>query len=94
MATNIPIFNYTSNNANTQIFNDFISESVLPNIPKNTTLFIDNATIHKSLKLKKIIESYDCKLLFNISYSPEFNPIELFQNVLKRQYYQQFNIQF
>lgn len=44
---------------------------------------MDNATIHKSHKLKDIIDSYDCKLLFNIAYSPEFNPIELFQNVLK-----------
>ncbi len=70
-------------NANTQIFNDYISESALPNIPKNTTLFMDNAAIHKLHKLKDIIDSYDCKLLFSIAYPPEFNPIELFQNVLK-----------
>ena len=69
--------------ANTEIFNKFIIDDVLPKISKGDTLFMDNAKIHKSNILANYIRDSDFHLLFNIPYSPEFNPIELFQNVIK-----------
>ena len=69
--------------ANTEIFNKFIINNVLPKISKGDTLFMDNAKIHKSNLLANYIRDSDFHLLFNIPYSPEFNPIELFQNVIK-----------
>ena len=69
--------------ANTEIFNKFIIDDVLPKISKGDTLFMDNAKIHKSNVLANYIRDYDFHLLFNIPYSPEFNPIKLFQNVIK-----------
>ena len=69
--------------ANTEIFNKFIIDDVLPKISKGNTLFMDNAKIHKSNILADYIRKSDYHLLFNIPYSPEFNPIELFQNVIK-----------
>ena len=36
-----------------------------------------NASFHKSSKIKELIESYRCRLLFLPPYySPDFNPIE------------------
>ena len=69
--------------ANTEIFNKFIINDALPKISKGDTLFMDNAKIHKSNLLANYIRDSDFHLLFNIPYSPEFNPIELFQNVIK-----------
>ena len=69
--------------ANTEIFNNFIIDDVLPKISKGNTLFMDNAKIHKSNILVDYIRKSGHHLLFNIPYSPEFNPIELFQNVIK-----------
>ena len=68
---------------NTEIFNKFIINDALPKISKGDTLFMDNAKIHKSNLLANYIRDSDFHLLFNIPYSPEFNPIELFQNVIK-----------
>ena len=44
---------------------------------------MDNASFHKSNKIKELIESYGCRLIFLPSYSPDFNPIEKYWSFLK-----------
>ena len=45
---------------------------------------MDNATFHKSLKTKELIESVGSKLIFLPPYSPDLNPIEKFCSSIKR----------
>ncbi|MBA3752319.1 transposase [Candidatus Dependentiae bacterium] len=37
---------------------------------------MDNASFHKNGKIKALIESAGCDLLYLPAYSPDFNPIE------------------
>ncbi len=44
---------------------------------------LDNSTFHKSPKVKILIESAGCKLIFLPPYSPDLNPIETFWTNMK-----------
>ena len=44
---------------------------------------MDNATFHKSKKLKEIIEKAKCRLIYLPPYSPDYNLIENRWNDLK-----------
>ena len=45
---------------------------------------MDNASLHKSQKTNKLIESVGCKVIFLPPYPPDFNPIEKFWGNIKR----------
>ena len=49
----------------------------------STIPFMDNAKIHKSLELKEYLNDHDKYIIFNVPYSPKFNPIEFVFNTLK-----------
>ena len=57
-----------------QVFNTWLKEVLLPEIPKGTTLIMDNASFHKGEKTKKLIQEAPCHLLFLPTYSPDLNP--------------------
>ena len=59
------------------------------NIPKSSTILLDNASIHKSQTLKDIVAQKQCNLMFTPPYSPQFNPIELVFGILKQEFYKQ-----
>lgn len=61
---------------NTELFNFWLENMLLPELTPGTTLILDNASIHKSEKTKDLISSYNCKLIFLPPYSPDLNPIE------------------
>ena len=61
---------------NTNLFNLWIKEFLLPAIKPGYTIIMDNAAFHKSLETKKLIESSGYELLFLPPYSPDLNPIE------------------
>jgi transposase len=69
------------NSANSVIFLDFIKS--IPNI-KNKYLFLDNARIHHSKIISSHVKENNIKLLFNVPYSPEYNPIEIMFSKLKK----------
>ena len=60
--------------ANSKLFLNFLKN--IPNII-NKTLFMDNASIHHSKIVKKYTSDNNINNLFNVPYSPEYNPIEL-----------------
>ncbi len=44
-------------------------------IEHNTLVIMDNATFHKSLQTKALLDEKGCSLLFLPPYSPQLNPI-------------------
>lgn len=54
-------------------------------VPKmgHTLPFMDNARIHTAKDVKLCLECHNKKPIFNVPYSPQFNPIEYLFNTLK-----------
>ena len=63
------------NSANAIDFKNFIINLVNKGI-NNKYLLLDNARIHHATIIKDYIKDTNNKLLFNVPYTPEFNPIE------------------
>lgn len=61
---------------NTALFNDWIAQSLLPELSPGMTVILDNAAFHKSKTTEQLIRSAGCQLLFLPPYSPDLNPIE------------------
>jgi len=67
---------------NGQIFLDFMKELLLIIKPQNSIL-LDNARIHHSILLKAYMENMPNKMIYNVPYSPEYNPIEKVFSIIK-----------
>lgn len=67
-----------------ELFETWVEQVLLPELIPGQTIIMDNATFHKSLKTKNLIEGAGCNLLFLPPYSPDFNPIEKFWAWLKK----------
>ena len=63
-------------NINTAIFNNWITENLIPKLPNKSALIMDNATFHKGSQTKKSIEEAGHVLMYLPPYSPDLNPIE------------------
>jgi transposase len=46
-------------------------------------IFLDNLRVHHTLKVKELCKSLDIPLVFNLPYSPDYNPIETYFSLLK-----------
>jgi len=69
---------------NSDIYLDFISS--IKDSLKDRNLVQDNARIHHSKKVKEYAKNNNINMIYNPPYSPEFNPIELIFNKLKKEY--------
>jgi transposase len=58
-------------------------KGLLPNLEVGSILVLDNWTVHPGADIKELVESYQCKLRYLPSYSPDFNPIELVFSKIK-----------
>ena len=67
---------YFSGNTDTEIFNQWVEEFLIPELQSNQTVIMDNAAFHKSQRTRELVESAKCRLLYLPPYSPDFNPIE------------------
>ena len=47
-------------------------------------IFMDNLSVHKTLVTQKAYENLDIKPIFNLPYSPDYNPIESVFSLVKR----------
>ena len=61
---------------NTDLFNAWLKEVLVPQLPPGKLLILDNATFHRSKESQKIVEKAKCSLMFLPPYSPDLNPIE------------------
>ena len=68
---------------NTAVVEVWVEQVLVPVLKPGQTVVIDNASFHKSLTLRELIEQAGCKLLFLPPYSPDLNKIEKFWARLK-----------
>jgi isfu1 transposase len=64
-------------NMNTEYFNRYLTENLLPILKKGQRVILDNAKFHKILpKTKQAFDEKECLFLYLPPYSPHLNPIE------------------
>ena len=66
------------------LFEYWLKQWLLPCLPEDIVIVMDNASFHRKKKLFEIAEAYHRKLIFLPPYSPELNPIEHFWAKLKQ----------
>lgn len=71
-------------NMDSKMFEFWFEKYLLPTLPENTTIVMDNASFHRKSKLDFLAQKFNKKLIFLPPYSPELNPIENVWACLKR----------
>lgn len=61
---------------NTEIFDAWIIQDLLPKLPESSFIVMDNASFHKGEVMKKAINDQGHILMYLPTYSPDLNPIE------------------
>jgi transposase len=69
----ISLFNST---INTEIYNAWVMQDLLPKLPQNSVIVMDNASFHKASLMQQAISDAGHILLYLPTYSPDMNPIE------------------
>lgn len=69
--------------ADTVVFETFIEFCLVPTLEPGSIVVMDNLSIHKSPKTRRLIEEAGGSIFFLPTYSPDFNPIELAWSKLK-----------
>ena len=67
-----------------EVFNSWVESFLINELQPGQFVVMDNASFHKSVKTKELIESVGCKVIFLPPYSPDLNPIEKFWANMKR----------
>ena len=73
-----------AHNTDKEFIEEWVEKCLIKELKKGQTVVWDNASFHKSAKVKKMIKDAGCKLIFLPPYSPDLNPIEHFWANLKR----------
>ena len=63
-------------NVDANTFFAWMTQDLLPKVPKNSVIVMDNAAFHKRKDILESILSADCIPEFLPTYSPDLNPIE------------------
>ena len=71
---------------NIQKFKEYLVRLREENGDDKLCIFMDNLTVHKSNKTKKTLQTLKIKSIFNISYSPQYNPIESVFSKVKQKF--------
>lgn len=61
---------------NRTIFEKWLSEKLLPELKPGLMIILDNATFHKSERIKELVKAAQCELQYLPPYSPDLNEIE------------------
>lgn len=68
----------------TEMFNLWFIQKLLPNLRAEQVVILDNASFHKSPLLAIEAKKHGVKIIYLPAYSPDLNPIEKFWANLKR----------
>ena len=68
----------------TDDFHEFLTEFNPPNNGKKNVVIMDNLPVHKADKIIELLASKNVEVIFLPSYTPELNPIEKKNHLLKR----------
>lgn len=55
---------------NSELFEAYVEKILVPTLKPGQTIILDNASFHKSVKIRKLIGNVGCKVLFLPPYSP------------------------
>ena len=70
-------------NTDSSLFEFWFENHLLPSIPDNSVIVLDNASFHNKSRLSTLISHSNKKIVFLPPYSPDLNPIEKFWANLK-----------
>ena len=59
-----------------ELFNAFVEDALKPLLRPGQVVVLDNLSVHRSAKARRLIESAGCQLVLLPPYSPDLNPIE------------------
>jgi transposase len=62
--------------ANGAVFEGYLREMLLPALGEEDVVVMDNLSVHKSERVREMIEGVGARVLYLPPYSPDFNPIE------------------
>lgn len=63
-------------NVNADVFTAWVEQDLLPKLPVQSVVVMDNATFHKREDTQNMIRNAGHELLYLPAYSPDLNPIE------------------
>lgn len=63
-------------NINSDVFHGWVKEVLIPELPKESVIVMDNATFHKRDDTQELLDLHGHQILWLPPYSPDFNPIE------------------
>lgn len=69
---------------NSDVFEAFIEQVLVPAIAPGDIVVMDNLSSHKRPKVKNLIEAAGAQLLYLPPYSPDLNPIEMIFSKIKQ----------
>lgn len=59
-----------------KVFEAYVEKVLAPSLRPGQTVVLDNLGAHRPKRIRELIESRDCELLYLPAYSPDLNPIE------------------
>ncbi len=60
----------------TAVFEAYLKRVLVPSLRAGQVVLMDNLSAHKGSRVRELIESRGCELIYLPPYSPDFNPIE------------------
>ena len=60
----------------TAVFEAYLERVLVPSLRAGQVVVMDNLSAHKGSRVRELIESRGCELIYLPPYSPDFNPIE------------------
>jgi transposase len=61
---------------NREVFEAYVEHALAPTLQAGQVVIMDNLSAHKPARVREMIESRGCELIYLPAYSPDFNPIE------------------
>jgi transposase len=61
---------------NREVFEAYVEHALAPTLHTGQVVIMDNLSAHKPARVRELIESRGCELIYLPAYSPDFNPIE------------------